>query len=171
MTFDKNFNMWQRPICFYAQPTAPRQTLNDRLPFENSSHRVPQTSNFGKTRFRRCPTFHVSTPEKFSVWIFSRFSEGFFRFFILFWRVTHFWTFLASSPWKTTSCRPIINSVRLQKWYFLNFAVVLPLWPIPFMDTNGPPPYVCTLLARHLVNLSNSDLCKLEQAQTHGFRL
>ena len=52
---------WQRPICFYAQPTAPRQTLNDRLPFENSSHR-PQT--LGKTRFRRFPTFHFFDSQK-----------------------------------------------------------------------------------------------------------
>ena len=87
--------IWQRPSCFYAQPTAPRQTLNDRLPFENGSHR-PQT--LGKRVSDDSPHFIFRLPKIFPsgffqdfLKVFSGFSYYFeeLRIFGRFWHLLH----------------------------------------------------------------------------------
>ena len=102
--------------------------------WENAFQTIPNISFFDSRKIFR--------PD------FSKIFWRFFRFFILFWRAAHFWTFLASSPWKTTSCRPIINSVRLQKWYFLNFAVALPYDQSPLRIQMGRRHVVIAIAAK-----------------------
>ena len=96
------------------------ETLNDRLPLKHTSHR-PQTlakhvSDDPRHLIFRLPEKQISDlfPDLFL----------FLRFFILFWRATHFWTSRASSPWKTAPYRPIISPARPNKWSEKAFLAV-----------------------------------------------